>query len=86
MAGGPQVFVGTVSSAEAGGERAALLASANQGETWVKLLETAPSTGPYSHGFGAESRALSRGGWLYCTGGAAGAATSYRVRLRTGSW
>ncbi len=83
VAGGAQVFVGTVTSAEAGGERAVLLASSDQGATWVKLLETEASTGPYSHGFSAESRELSGAGWLYCTGGAAGAGTSYRVRLRS---
>lgn len=76
VAGGQQVYVGTMASQKAGGERAALLASADQGETWQKLLETEPSAGAYEQGFNAESRALSADGWLYCSGGGA----SYRIR------
>ncbi len=71
-----QVYVGTAPSARSGGERAALLASTDQGTTWQKLIETEPSSGPYDKGFAAESRALSAGGWLYCSGGG----RSYRVR------
>jgi hypothetical protein len=85
VAAGKQIFVGTVTSRQDGGERAALLASADQGATWLKLLETDESTGPYTRGFSAESRELSAGGWLYCTGGAEGASKSYRVRLRPGT-
>jgi hypothetical protein len=62
-----QVYVGTMTSRRAGGERATLLASDDQGQTWQKLLESSPSAGPYSRGFLAESRQLSAGGWLYCT-------------------
>jgi photosystem II stability/assembly factor-like uncharacterized protein len=76
VAGDQQVYVGTMTSQKAGGERAALLASADQGNTWQRLLETDPSAGPYDQGFNAESRALSAGGWLYCSGGA----QSYRIR------
>jgi len=79
-----QIYVGTVTSGRFGLERAALLASADQGNTWQKLLVTAPSTGPYTQGFFAESRQLSAGGWLYCTGGDASGPKSYRVR-RAGS-
>ena len=82
VAGGDQIYVGTVTAAKQGGERAALLASRDQGETWVKLLETDESTGPFTRGFADESRELSAGGWLYCTGGGEGASKSYRVRAR----
>ncbi len=66
-ASGQQIYAGTMTSGRFGGERAALLASDDQGQTWRKLLETSPSAGPYDRGFYAESRALSAGGWLYCT-------------------
>ena len=75
-----QIYVGTVVSRDIGGERAALLASHDQGHTWQKLSETAWSTGTYSQGFFAESRRLSAGGWLYCTGGDEQGPRSYRVR------
>lgn len=71
-----QVYVGTMTSQKAGGERAALLASADQGNTWQKLMETEPSRGAYDQGFNAESRNLSAAGWLYCAGGG----VSYRIR------
>ena len=80
VAGDEQLYVGTVVSQRFGGERAALLASADQGETWQKLSQTALSTGVYSQGFFAESRQLSAGGWLYCTGGDEHGPRSYRVR------
>lgn len=76
VADAQQLYVGTMTSQKAGGERAALLASADQGDTWQKLLETEPSQGAYDQGFNAESRNLSADGWLYC----AGAGASYRVR------
>jgi hypothetical protein len=85
VAAGEQVYVGTVTARKTGGEHAALLASADQGANWLKLLEADESTGPYSRGFSAESRELSAGGWLYCTGGAEGASKFYRVRLRSGT-
>ena len=69
VAGGHQIYVGTITSLQAGGERAALLASSDQGDTWQKLLETDVSTGAYDQGFLAESRVLSAGGWLYCSEG-----------------
>ncbi len=72
-----QVYVGTVTSDPAGGERAALLASPDQGQTWQKLIETDPSAGGYDQGFGAESRHLTANGWLYCT---SVATPSYRLR------
>jgi hypothetical protein len=75
-----QIYVGTMVSQPLGLDRAVLLASANQGRTWQKLSETALSTGPYSQGFFAESRRLSAGGWLYCTGGDEHGPRSYRVR------
>ncbi len=76
VAGDEQVYVGTMTAAREGGQRAALLASEDQGATWRKLIETGVSDGPYGQGFIAESRALSAGGWLYCWGGG----QSYRVR------
>lgn len=75
-----QVFLGTVASQKLGGERAALWASHDQGASWQKLSETARSNGPYSQGFFGESRRLSAGGWLYCTGGDENGPRSYRVR------
>ncbi len=45
VAGSCQVYVGTMTSGYWGGERAALLASADQGATWQKLLETDVSDG-----------------------------------------
>lgn len=78
--GQEQIYVGTVSALPLGGDRAVLLASADQGQTWQRLSETAPSTGPYTQGFFAESRQLSAGGWLYCTGGDQRGPRSYRVR------
>jgi hypothetical protein len=71
-----QIYVGTMTSKEEGGERACLLASNDQGTTWQKLLETDLSTGPYSQGFFAESRELSNNGWLYCSD----MNKSYRIR------
>jgi len=79
VASGQQIYVGTMASRRPGGERAALLASADQGQTWQKLLETSPSAGPYDRGFYAESRELSAGGWLYCTAGD-NPPRSFRVR------
>jgi len=80
VADGPQVYIGTVTSSRFGGERAALLASSDQGNTWQKVLETALSHGPYAQGWYAESREASAGGWLYCTGGDESGPKSYRVR------
>jgi hypothetical protein len=71
-----QIYVGTVTSAKEGGERAALLASFDEGTTWQKLMQTPLSNGPYDESFRAESRVLSANGWLYCTG----AGASYRIR------
>jgi photosystem II stability/assembly factor-like uncharacterized protein len=71
-----QIYVGTMTSKEEGGERACLLASSDQGTTWQKLLETDLSTGPYNQGFFAESRQLSSNGWLYCSN----MNKSYRIR------
>jgi hypothetical protein len=77
VAGDYQVYVGTQTSRYGGGERAALLASPDQGQTWQKLLETAVSTGPYDQGFTAESRRLTSNGWLYL---ADKQGASYRLR------
>lgn len=80
---GSQVYVGTMVSKKAGGERAALLASADQGATWQKLLESPPSDGPYTQGFSGESRRLSANGWVYVNGDAQGyGAGTFRVRRR----
>jgi hypothetical protein len=73
---GDEIYVGTAPSNPRGGERAALLASADQGETWQKLLEGRPSRRPYDRLFGGDSRVLSAGGWLYCSADGIG----YRVR------
>lgn len=80
--GQEHVYVGTVSAQQFGGDRATLLASSDQGHTWQTLSQTAPSSGPYSQGFFAESRQLSASGWLYCTGGDEHGPRSYRVRRR----
>lgn len=80
VSGGEQIYLGTVTSQRFGGERAALLASQDQGHTWQKISQTALSAGPYTQGFFAESRQLSAGGWLYCTGGDEHGPRSYRVR------
>ena len=66
VAADEQVYVGTATSRHEGGERAALLASDDQGQTWQKLLETDVSDGPYGRFLTADSRYLSAGGWLYC--------------------
>ena len=84
VAAGEQIYAGTVTALEFGGDRAVLVASADQGQTWQKLSETALSTGPYSQGFFAESRELSAGGWLYCTGGDQHGPRSYRIRRSAG--
>jgi hypothetical protein len=76
VANDEQIYVGTMTSREEGGERACLLASSDQGTTWQKLLETDLSTGPYTQGFLAESRQLSDNGWLYCSD----MNKSYRIR------
>lgn len=76
VANDEQIYIGTMTSREEGGERACLLASSDQGTTWQKLLETDPSTGPYTQGFLAESRQLSDNGWLYCSD----MNKSYRIR------
>jgi hypothetical protein len=69
VAGSRQVYVGTVTSRSQGGERAALLASADQGTTWQKLLETPPSERRYGRGIQADSRRLSAGGAVWCSDG-----------------
>lgn len=80
VAGDAQIFVGTMSSKTQGGERAALLASSDEGLTWQKVLESDDlSTHAYSDGMIAESRTLSAGGWLYFTKLGA-ESMSYRVR------
>jgi photosystem II stability/assembly factor-like uncharacterized protein len=76
VADGEQIYVGTMTSKKEGGERAALLASSDQGSTWQKVLETDVSTGPYTQGFNAESRRLSANGWFYCSD----MTQSYRIR------
>lgn len=68
------VYVGTMASAA--GDRACLLASDDQGNTWRKLLETSPAAGDFDKGLVAESRNLSSAGWLYF----AAEGTSYRLR------
>jgi len=69
-----QVYVGTMASQA--GDRACLLASAAEGTTWQKLIETSPADAGYSQGFVAESRNLSAAGWLYC----AAEGVTYRMR------
>ena len=69
-----QVYVGTTNNA--GGQRAALLASADQGATWQNLLQSDLSQAAYDQAFFGESRQLSTGEWLYFTG----ASKSWRVR------
>lgn len=76
VSGDRQIYIGTITSRTDGGERGALLASSDEGTTWRKLVETQASSGPYDQGFFAESRNLSVGGWLYCTGDG----RSFRVR------
>jgi hypothetical protein len=76
VAGDQQIYIGTGTSRKEGGERAALLASADQGNTWQKLLESELSAGPYDQGFYAESRVLTANGSLYCSD----AHVSYRIR------
>lgn len=68
------VYVGTMASAA--GDRACLLASDDQGNTWRRLLETSPAAGDFDKGLVAESRKLSSAGWLYF----AAEGISYRVR------
>ena len=74
VAEGKQVYVGTMASQA--GDRGSLLASADEGTTWQKLLETSPADASYGQGFVGESRNLSAAGWLYC----AAEGVSYRVR------
>lgn len=76
-----QIYIGTMTSKKQGGERAALLASNDQGNTWQRLMETDVSVGPYDKGFIAESRELSAGGWLYCS---SAGGLSYRIRRNPG--
>lgn len=71
-----QVYVGTMASSRSHGEGAALLASADQGQTWQKLIATPPSQHSYDQGLSGESRNLSANGWLYCSD----SQQSYRVR------
>jgi hypothetical protein len=75
-----QIYVGTVTSAPEGGERAALLASSDQGTTWETLIETGVSSGAYDKAVASEPRELSAGGWLYCTA----ESKSYRIRRNPG--
>lgn len=80
VARGSQIYVGTVSSQDGGGDRGALLASNDDGETWQKLLETRISTEPYSVVVEAESRELSAGNWLYFSADMEDGLHSFRVR------
>jgi hypothetical protein len=85
MARDTQLYVCTMTSLPNGGDRAALLASNDQGETWQKLLETSPSVEPYSRGVIAESRELTTDGWIYVTVADAVGPVSYRVRRMSSS-
>lgn len=79
---GKQLFVGSVASRTGGGDRGALLATDDNGDTWTKILETRVSTQPYSAVIHADSRHLSPGGWLYFTADLDDGAQSFRVRRR----
>ena len=54
-----------------------LVASADEGQTWQKLLEDVEGGSRRFSSFKAESRQLSADGWLYC---ATGSGKAYRVR------
>lgn len=60
-----QIYIGTIVSDSHGSQRAVLLASDNQGDSWQKLLETDLSESDCDKGFLAESRVLSQAGWFY---------------------
>lgn len=79
---GKQLFVGSVASRTGGGDRGALLATDDDGETWTKIMETRVSTQPYGAVIHADSRRLSPGGWLYFTADLDDGAHSFRVRQR----
>lgn len=72
-----QIYAGTLTG---GGKRkytgAFLLVSADEGETWQKLLEDKDGGAALSV-FNAESRRLSADGWLYCV---TDSGTAYRIR------
>lgn len=73
-----QVFVGTAVSRA--GQRACLLASRDQGQTWQKVLESPEvATKDYSDGMGSESRYLSANRWLYFSR-VGNTIQSYRIR------
>jgi photosystem II stability/assembly factor-like uncharacterized protein len=74
-----QIYAGTFRDTGQGDEKYAgafLLASADEGQTWQKLLEDSDGSRPFS-AFDAESRQLSADGWLYC---ATVSGKAYRVR------
>jgi photosystem II stability/assembly factor-like uncharacterized protein len=76
IAEGRQIYAGTLTGERKKHTGAYLLASADEGETWQKLLEDSDS-GAAIGAFRAESRQLSAGGWLYCS---TMSGKSYRIR------
>lgn len=76
IADGRQLYAGTLTGERKKHTGAYLLASADEGETWQKLLEDFDG-GAAKGAFLAESRHLSSGGWLYCS---TMSGKSYRIR------
>jgi hypothetical protein len=76
VAGESRIYVGSMTSTRVAAQRAALLASPDQGATWQKIMETEPASRGFEKGFTAESRNLSAAGWLYFSA----EDRSYRVR------
>jgi len=71
-----QIYAGTLTGERKKTGGAYLVASADEGATWQKLLEDADGGAPLG-AFYAESRRLSAGGWLYC---ATLSGRTYRIR------
>jgi photosystem II stability/assembly factor-like uncharacterized protein len=76
IAEGRQLYAGTLTGERIKNTGAYLLASADEGNTWQKLLEDSDGGAPRG-AFLAESRQLSAAGWLYCS---TISGKSYRVR------
>jgi|RhiMetdeSRZDD1v2_1073273.scaffolds.fasta_scaffold97154_1 photosystem II stability/assembly factor-like uncharacterized protein len=76
IAYGRQVYAGTLTGERKKNTGAYLLASADEGATWQKLLEDSDG-GAALGSFQAESRELSADGWLYCS---TMSGKAYRIR------
>jgi photosystem II stability/assembly factor-like uncharacterized protein len=76
IAKGRQLYAGTLTGERKKYTGAYLLASADEGKTWQKLLEDSDG-GAALGAFQAESRELTAAGWLYCS---TMSGKSYRIR------